>query len=106
MLGVPTMLVAMMEHPYVCRSDLSSLKAIYSGGSKVRSRDRCRSRTTVALTIVFGQTDARRVALDDLGQRSSLNKAKYHRATTDAERRGEEIVSPGDDQTRSGRRDR
>src|SRR6202171_2502773 len=33
MLGVPTMLVAMMEHPSFAAADLSSLQAIYSGGS-------------------------------------------------------------------------
>ena len=35
MLGVPTMLVAMMEHPTFATTDLSSIKAICSGGSTV-----------------------------------------------------------------------
>src|ERR1700754_43826 len=35
MLGVPTMLVAMLEHPSFATTDLSSVKAICSGGSTV-----------------------------------------------------------------------
>jgi fatty-acyl-CoA synthase len=35
MLGVPTMLVAMLEHPSFASTDLSSVKAICSGGSTV-----------------------------------------------------------------------
>ena len=38
MLGVPTMLVAMMEHANFAAADLSSLKAIYSGARRCRPR--------------------------------------------------------------------
>ena len=65
MLGVPTMLVAMMEHPSFASADLSSLKAIYSGGSTVPAAivADLERRLGAPFTIVFGQTECSPVAL-------------------------------------------
>jgi len=65
MLGVPTMLVAMMEHPSFAAADLSSLKAIYSGGSTVPAAivADLERRLGAPFTIVFGQTECSPVAL-------------------------------------------
>jgi len=59
--GVPTMLIAMLEHPQFARFDLSSLRAAFSGGSpvpielmkRVNSQMSCPS-----VNIVYGQTEA------------------------------------------------
>jgi fatty-acyl-CoA synthase len=65
MLGVPTMLVAMMEHPSFATADLSSIKAIYSGGSTVPAAivTALEQQLGAAFTIVFGQTECSPVAL-------------------------------------------
>jgi fatty-acyl-CoA synthase len=65
MLGVPTMLVAMMEHPSFASADLSSLKAICSGGSTVPAAivADLERRLGAPFTIVFGQTECSPVAL-------------------------------------------
>jgi fatty-acyl-CoA synthase len=64
MLGVPTMLVAMMEHPTFAAADLSSLKAIYSGGSTVPAAivTELEQKLGAPFTIVFGQTECSPVA--------------------------------------------
>src|SRR5579863_3470373 len=64
MLGVPTMLVAMMEHPSFATADLSSINAIYSGGSTVPASivTALEQRLGAAFTIVFGQTECSPVA--------------------------------------------
>src|SRR5207245_10896330 len=65
MLGVPTMLVAMMEHANFAAADLSSLKAIYSGGSTVPAAivTALEQKLGAPFTIVFGQTECSPVAL-------------------------------------------
>jgi fatty-acyl-CoA synthase len=64
MLGVPTMLVAMMEHPKFGEADLSNVKAICSGGSLVPAPMVRRFEETLGapFTIVFGQTECSPVA--------------------------------------------
>jgi len=64
MLGVPTMLIAMMEHPTYPSTDLSSVKAICSGGSTVPASLVTRLEQTLGaqFTIVFGQTECSPVA--------------------------------------------
>jgi fatty-acyl-CoA synthase len=58
-LAVPTMLIAMLEHPDADRRDLSSLQTVMSGASAVPAE--LVRRTTAAwgcrFTIVFGQTE-------------------------------------------------
>ena len=60
MLGVPTMLVALMEHPDFATADLSHVEAICSGGSLVPAPMVRRLEETLGapFTIVFGQTES------------------------------------------------
>jgi fatty-acyl-CoA synthase len=64
LLGVPTMLIAIMEHPNFATTDLSALQAVCSGGSLVPERlVRTFERELGApFTIVFGQTECSPVA--------------------------------------------
>ena len=64
MLGVPTMLIALLEHPDFARRDLSSLRAMTSGGSTVPEAlvERFEQGLGVDFTIVFGQTECSPVA--------------------------------------------
>jgi fatty-acyl-CoA synthase len=64
MIGVPTMLIAMLEHPTFPTRDLSSVKAICSGGSTVPAPlvKRFEEKLGAAFTIVFGQTECSPVA--------------------------------------------
>jgi fatty-acyl-CoA synthase len=64
MLGVPTMMIAMIEHPDFNRRDLSSVKAICSGGSTVPAAlvQRLEEALAAPFTIVFGQTECSPVA--------------------------------------------
>ena len=59
MLGVPTMLIAMVEHPSFAERDLSSVHAICSGGSTVPANlvRRLEDAIGAPFTIVFGQTE-------------------------------------------------
>src|SRR5467141_4163746 len=77
MLGVPTMLVAMMEHPSFASADFSSLKAIYSGGSTVPAAivADLEKRLGAPFTIVFGQTECSPVALMTWAADSIADKA-------------------------------
>jgi fatty-acyl-CoA synthase len=58
--AVPTMLVALMEHPDFARRDLTTLAAVLSGGSTVPADLVRRIESTLAcrFSIVFGQTEA------------------------------------------------
>lgn len=64
MVGVPTMLVAMLEHPDFEQRDLSSVKALTSGGSTVPAPlvRRFEQGLGAPFTIVFGQTECSPVA--------------------------------------------
>jgi acyl-CoA synthetase (AMP-forming)/AMP-acid ligase II len=64
MLGVPTMLVAMMEHPSFPTTDLSAIEAVCSGGSLVPAPmvRRFEDQLDAPFTIVFGQTECSPVA--------------------------------------------
>ena len=64
MLGVPTMLVAMLEHPDFATRDLSSVQAICSGGSTVPAAlvRKLEAAVGAPFTIVFGQTECSPVA--------------------------------------------
>jgi fatty-acyl-CoA synthase len=58
--GVPTMLLAMIEHPDRHRRDLSSLRTVSGGGSVVPTEliRHIEDTLEVAFTVVFGQTEA------------------------------------------------
>lgn len=64
MLGVPTMLIAMIEHPTFPERDLASVRAICSGGSTVPADlvRRLEEAVGAPFTIVFGQTECSPVA--------------------------------------------
>ena len=63
-LGVPTMLVALTEHPSFAATDLSATQAICSGGSTVPAAlvRRFEQQLGAPFTIVFGQTECSPVA--------------------------------------------
>jgi fatty-acyl-CoA synthase len=86
MLAVPTMLVALLEHPEMATRDLSSLRVVASGGAivppeLVRSIE---ERTGARFAIQFGQTEASPVITmtspsDSFDQRSTtLGRALPH----------------------------
>ncbi len=64
LLGVPTMLIAMLEHPSFAKRDLSPLTSICSGGSTVPAAlvQRLESGLGASFVIVFGQTECSPVA--------------------------------------------
>jgi fatty-acyl-CoA synthase len=77
MLGVPTMLIAMLEHPNFATTDLSGLKAICSGGSTVPAAlvRRLEEKLGAPFTIVFGQTECSPVAAQTRTNDSVEDKA-------------------------------
>jgi fatty-acyl-CoA synthase len=60
LVGVPTMLIAMIEHPDLARRDLGSLTTVCSGGSTVPADlvRRIESSFGVRFSIIYGQTEA------------------------------------------------
>jgi fatty-acyl-CoA synthase len=58
--GVPTMLLAMMQHPDFAKYDLSSLRTVVSGGSPVPVylMEQVKERMGADVAIVFGQTES------------------------------------------------
>jgi fatty-acyl-CoA synthase len=58
--GVPTMLIAIMQHPDFSQYDLSSLRSVISGGSPVPVylMEQVKERMGADVAIVFGQTEA------------------------------------------------
>ena len=64
MLGVPTMLIALIEHPDFATRDLTSVEAVCSGGSAVPAAlvQRLEETLNAPFTIVFGQTECSPVA--------------------------------------------
>ena len=101
--GVPTMLIAMMEHPDFASRNLSSLRSVVSGGSTVPAAlvRRIESGLGIRFGIVFGQTEASPVItqtrLDDtpedkaetIGQPQPQQEVKVSDAETS------EVVAPG-----------
>lgn len=60
LVGVPTMLIAMMEHPNFATTDLSSVRAICSGGATVPAAlvTAFEEKLDATFTIIFGQTES------------------------------------------------
>jgi fatty-acyl-CoA synthase len=77
MVGVPTMLVAMLEHPCFASTDLSSVKAICSGGSTVPAAlvTLFEQKLGAPFTIVFGQTECSPVAAQTMTTDTIEDKA-------------------------------
>ena len=78
MLGVPTMLIAMIEHPDFARRDLSAVRAICSGGATVPAAlvKRLEDALGAPFTIVFGQTECSPVASMTRAEDSLEDKAE------------------------------
>jgi fatty-acyl-CoA synthase len=74
--GVPTMLIAAMEHPDVSRRDLSSLKAVVSGGTQVPEAlvRQVEDALGVDFTIIYGQTECSPVLTNGLPSDSAEDK--------------------------------
>jgi len=64
LLGVPTVLIALLEHPDFSNRDLSGVRAICSGGATVPASlvTRLEEALQAPFTIVFGQTECSPVA--------------------------------------------
>ena len=77
MLAVPTMWIAMMEHPGFATRDLTSLRALCSGGSTVPAHvvTVLEQKLGAEFTIVFGQTECSPVALMTRTDDSIADKA-------------------------------
>lgn len=77
MMGVPTMLIAMIEHPTFGERDLRSVQAICSGGSTVPADlvRRLEHAVGAPFTIVFGQTECSPVACMTCPDDSTEDKA-------------------------------
>lgn len=62
--GVPTMLIALLEHPEINQRDLSSIMSVSSGGSTVPAAlvERFERELGAPFCIVFGQTECSPVA--------------------------------------------
>ena len=77
MVGVPTMLVAMLEHASFASTDLSSVKAICSGGSTVPAAlvTLFEQKLGAPFTIVFGQTECSPVAAQTMSSDTIEDKA-------------------------------
>lgn len=75
--GVPTMMVAMLEHPAFESTDLSSVRAICSGGSLVPEQlvRRLETELGAPFTIVFGQTECSPVSSQTQPSDTILDKA-------------------------------
>ncbi len=65
MVGVPTMLIAMLEHPAFASTNLSSVRSICSGGSTVPAHlvNTLEHKLGAKFTIVFGMTECSPVCL-------------------------------------------
>jgi fatty-acyl-CoA synthase len=76
--GVPTMLIAAMEHPDASHRDLSSLKSVVSGGSQVPETlvRRVEDTLGVDFTIIYGQTECSPVLTHTSPSDSSEDKGQ------------------------------
>ena len=77
LLGVPTMLIALVEHPAFATCDLSSLRSIASGGATVPAAlvERLEADIGAPFTIIFGQTECSPVAAMTQPDDSTEDKA-------------------------------
>lgn len=77
MLGVPTMLIALLEHPAFDTTDLSAITAVSSGGSVVPEQlvRTFEDRLGAPFTILFGQTECSPTATMNFVDDSIADKA-------------------------------
>jgi fatty-acyl-CoA synthase len=101
--GVPTMLIAMLEHPDFARRDLSPLRAVGSGGANVAPElvRSIESRLGAIFAIAYGQTESSpaitQVRLDDgLADRlATVGRPLPQTAVKIVHPRTQAIVPPG-----------
>jgi len=74
--GVPTMLIAAMEHPDASRCDLSSWKSTVSGGAQVPEAlvRQVENTLGVDFTIIYGQTECSPVLTNGMPSDSAADK--------------------------------
>ena len=86
--GVPTMLIAAMEHPDMSRRDLSSWKSAVAGGSQVPEAlvRRVEDSLGVDFTIIYGQTECSPVLTNSRPSDSAEDKGLHHRTAGAAHR--------------------
>jgi fatty-acyl-CoA synthase len=93
--GVPTMLLAMIEHPDRSRRDLSTLRSVSGGGSVVPTElvRHIQETLGVQFTVVFGQTEASGfISQTDLDAPDEEKAATLGRPLSAVEAR---VVEPG-----------
>ena len=101
--GVPTMLIAVLEHPDFGRRDLSSLRVAGSGGATVPPDvvQHIEAKLGVPFSIIFGQTEASpvitQVRLDDTpaDRARSLGRPLPHTEVKIVDPVTAEVVAPG-----------
>jgi fatty-acyl-CoA synthase len=78
MIGVPTMLIAMLDAPDFRLTDLSSLRRVISGGAVVPAElvRRVERETPALVSIVFAQTESSPVITQTSGQDSAEDRAE------------------------------
>ncbi|HEY1966599.1 MAG TPA: AMP-binding protein [Pseudonocardia sp.] len=94
--GVPTMLLAMMEHPRFAGTDLSSLQVVMSGGTTVPPElvTRVEAAFGARFGAIFGQTEMSGVMCQSLPEDSTEDKtARVGRPLEQTEMK---VVSPTD----------
>jgi len=97
--GVPTMLLAMIEHPDRPRRDLTSLRTVSGGGSVVPTEliRHIEETLDVQFTVVFGQTEASGfISQTDLDDADEAKAATLGRPLPGVEVR---VVDPDTDRT-------
>jgi fatty-acyl-CoA synthase len=78
LIGVPTMIIALLEHPQLARCDLASLRVVMGGGASVAPElvRAIESRLHARFNIGYGQTEASpiitQVRLDDSAQKKAV----------------------------------
>lgn len=92
--GVPTMLVAMMEHPRFADTDLSSLEVIMSGGTTVPPElvSRVESAFGARFGAIFGQTEMGGVMCQSLPE--DVTEDKTARVGRPLEQTAMKVVDP------------
>jgi fatty-acyl-CoA synthase len=104
LLGVPTMQIAMLEHPDVATRDLSSLRASVSGGSLVPAElvRRIESTFGVRFCIVYGTTECSPLVtmtrFDDSPEdkAETIGRAMPHTEVKIVDADSGEVVAPGE----------
>ncbi len=102
--GVPTMLIAMLQHPHGKEVDLSHLKQVFSGGSPVPVvvMEQVKEHWDADVGIVFGQTEASPVITQTLNDDSfelksaTVGKPLPHTEVKIINPQGGEIVPCGE----------